>query len=119
MAWVENQTWEMEQGIDAQLILRLYSDEAGTVPWQFPNYDVNGVIRNRVGTIVSPLIVSTTPSQGEIKLILSESVVNTLNPSELYTYECLLVAPGSTTADDYFVAVGPATVALRTTRRDP
>jgi hypothetical protein len=119
MAWVENHLWEMEQGIDAELILQLFSDEAGTNPWPFLDWDVKSTIRDTTADTVFDVTVVADPIQAEIKLILPEAIVNSLKPSKQYIYECLLVAPGSVPADDDFVAVGPATVALRTTRRDP
>lgn len=118
MAWIKNLLWEMEQGKDAELIFQLCSDEEGSEPWTFVGWDVNSTIRDSTGETVFDVTVESKPAEGEIRLILPEAMVNTLRPSKPYVHECLMVAPGSMPADDYFVAVGPVTVALRSTRRD-
>jgi len=118
MAWVEGETWEMEQGIDALKIFELYSNTAQTTPWSFVGWDVNATISDEKGRFVYALTVETTPASGIVRLILPEAAVNGLKVGGIYRYDALMVPPGSTTADDHFLATGPVTVALRTTRRD-
>lgn len=109
----------MEQGIDALLEMQLYSNSAGTTPWPFVGWDVNATVSDERGRVVFPVTVDANHSGGVVKLILPEAVVNTLRPGRPYRYDCLMVAPGNTAADDHHLAAGPVTVALRTTRRDP
>ncbi|NDE17903.1 hypothetical protein EBZ80_23560 [bacterium] len=118
MAWVENETWEMEQGKDALKIFELYSNTAQTTPWSFVGWDVNATISDDKGRSVIPVTVETIPASGIVRLILLEAAVNSLKVGGTYRYDCLMVPPGSATADDHFLATGPVTVALRTTRRD-
>jgi hypothetical protein len=109
----------MEQGIDALLELQLFSDPAGTEAWPFTGWDVNATVSDPKGRQVFPVTVDADPSGGVVKLILPEATVNTLRVGRPYRYDCLMVAPGDTVADDHHLAAGPVTVALRTTRRDP
>jgi hypothetical protein len=118
MAWVEGETWEMEQGVDALKIFELYSDAGQTTPWSFTGWDVNASISDEKGRLVYPATVETTPASGIVRLILSEATVNSLKVGRPYRYDALLIPPGLATADDHFLATGPVTVALRTTRRD-
>ena len=118
MAWVEGETWEMEQGVDALKIFELYSDAGQTTPWSFTGWDVNATISDEKGRFVYPVTVETTPASGIVRLILPEAAVNSLKVGGTYRYDCLMVPPGLTAADDNFLATGPVTVALRTTRRD-
>jgi hypothetical protein len=119
MAWVEGETWEMEQGLDALLELRLFSNSAATTPWPFTGWDVNATVSDEKGRTLYPVTVNASPSTGIVRLILPEVLVNSLRTNKTYRYDCLMVAPGSTAADDHCLATGPVTVALRTTRRDP
>jgi hypothetical protein len=119
VAWVEDETWPMEQGIDALLELQLFTDQAGTVPWPFTGWDVNATVSDARGREVFPVTVDVNAAGGVVKLILPEATVNTLRVGRPYRYDCLMVAPGSVVADDHHLAAGPVTVALRTSRRDP
>jgi hypothetical protein len=116
MAWIEDEPWPIEQGIDAVKIFELVDDEGD--PWPFDNWDVNATISDPEWGTIYAVTVSVDYQNSIINLILPESIVNTLQPGRSYTYDCLLVAPGDTVADDYFLATGPVTVALRTSRRD-
>lgn len=118
MAWVEGETWEMEQGRDALLTLELYSDSAGTTPWPFTGFDINATVSDEKGRNVYLVTVDSNAATGEVRLILPEATVNSLRVGKAYRYDCLLVAPGAVAADDHFLAAGPLTVALRTSRRD-
>lgn len=119
MAWVEDETWEMEQGLDASLEFELFSDDAQTTAWPFTGWDVNATVSDAKGRVVYPVTVNATPSTGKIKLIFPEANVNALKTSRAYRWDCLMVAPGNNPADDHHLATGPVTVALRTSRRDP
>jgi hypothetical protein len=118
MAWLEGETWAMEQGIDALLTLELYKDAAATDPWLFPSWDVNATVSDEKGRTVYPVTVDANPSTGVVRLILPEAIVNTLRVGRPYRYDCIMVAPGNLAADDHHLAAGPVTVALRTSRRD-
>jgi hypothetical protein len=119
VAWVENETWGMEQGIDALKVFELFSDTAQTTPWSFVGWDVNATVSDIKARTIYPVTVTTTPAQGLVQLILPEAIVNTLKVGGAYRYDCLMVPPGATQADDNFLATGLATVALRSSRRDP
>ena len=119
MAWVEGRTWELEQGRDNPLSFRLWADTAKTTPWIFTGYDVNATISDASGRNVYPVTVEADAALGTVRLIALEATVAQLRPGKAYRYDCLMVAPGSTVADDHCLATGPVTVALRTTRRDP
>lgn len=106
----------MEQGVDALKVFELFSDTAQTTPWAFTGWDVNATVSDDRGRTVYPVTVETGP--GLVRLILPEAVVNTLRVGGAYRYDCLMVPPGVTPADDHYLATGPVTVALRTTRRD-
>lgn len=118
MAWVEDETWAMEQGIDASLEFELFSDDAQTTPWPFTGWDVNATVSDLKGRTVYPVTANTTPATGKIKLIFPEPSVNNLKPNRTYRWDCLMVAPGNNPADDHHLATGPVTVALRSSRRD-
>ena len=118
MAWVEDETWEMEQGLDALKIFELFSDTAQTEAWPFLNWDVNATVSDEKGRTIYPVTVQATPSQGRVRLILPEAIVNTLKVGGAYRYDCIMVPPGATQADDNFLATGAVTVALRSSRRD-
>ena len=119
MAWVEGETWEMEQGVDGLKVFELFSNSAQTIPWTFVGWDVNATVSDERGRTVYPVTVDAAPTLGRVRLILPEAIVNGLKVGGAYRYDCLLVPPGSTAADDHFLATGPVTVALRSTRRDP
>jgi hypothetical protein len=119
MAWVEGETWEMEQGLDALLELRLFSNSAATTAWPFTGWDVNATVSDEKGRTLYPVTVDASPSTGIVRLIFPEALVNSLRVGKTYRYDCLMVAPGAAAADDHCLATGPVTVALRTTRRDP
>ncbi len=119
MAWVEGESWDMEQGIDALKVFELFADVGQTTPYDFTGSDVNATVSDETGRTKYTCTVETEPANGIIRLLLPEATVNTLKPDRTYRYDCLLVPPGVVPADDNFVATGPVTVALRTTRRDP
>lgn len=119
MAWVEGETWEMEQGRDALKIFQLFQDAAQTQPYVFTGSDVNATVSDERGRTIYTVTVETQPTNGLIRLILPEAIVNSLKVGGSYRYDCLMVPPGSTVADDHFVATGPVTIDLRSTRRDP
>lgn len=119
MAWVENEPWRMEQGIDALFELHLFEDQAGTQPWPFVGWSVIATVSDARGRLLYPVTVDANETSGIVRLILPEAFVNTLRATRRYRYDCLMVAPGNAAADDHHLAAGPATVALRTTRRNP
>lgn len=119
MAWVENEAWAMEQGVDALKIFELFEDAAQTEPFDFTGWDVNATVSDEAGRAVFPVTVEADPEAGEVRLILPEATVNTLRVGRPYRYDCLMVPPGADPADDHYLAAGPVTVALRSTRRDP
>jgi hypothetical protein len=108
----------MEQGIDALLEFRLFTDSARTEQWPFDDWDVNATVSDERGRTIFPVTVDLSPSTGVVRLILPEATVNSLRVGRPYRYDCLLVAPGDAAADDHVLAAGPVTVALRTSRRD-
>jgi hypothetical protein len=110
--------WPMEQGIDALLEFRLFSDTARTTAWPFTGWDVNATVSDEKGRQIFPVTVDLDPGVGVVRLIFPEASVNALRVGRPYRYDCLLVAPGDLAADDHVLAAGPVTVALRTSRRD-
>jgi hypothetical protein len=118
VAWVENETWEMEQGLDALKVFELFSDTAQTTAWSFVGWDVNATVSDEKGRTIYTVTVQTSPALGQVRLILPEAIVNTLKVGGSYRYDCLMVPPGATQADDNFLATGAVTVALRSSRRD-
>lgn len=119
MAWIEGEPWAAEQGIDALKVFELFSNAAQTTPWQFVGWDVNATVSDERARIVYTVTVDASPTLGRVRLILPEAIVNSLKVGGAYRYDCLLVPPGATAADDHFLATGPFTVSLRSTRRDP
>lgn len=117
MAWIEDETWAMEQGIDALKTFELV-DPSGN-PWTFAGWDVNATVSDARGRTIYPVTVNADPSGGSVELILPEATVNELRVGGEYRYDCLMVPPGQAPADDHYLATGPVTVALRTSRRDP
>ena len=116
MAWIEDEPWEMEQGKDALKMFELV-DASGN-PWTFVGWDVNATVSDARGRTVYPVTVTTDASGGDVQLMLPEATVNELRVGGEYRYDCLMVPPGVTPGDDHFLATGPVTVALRSTRRD-
>lgn len=119
MAWVDGESWDAEQGVDALKVFELFSDSAQSIPWQFVGWDVNATVSDERGRTVYPVTVDASPTLGRVRLILPEAAVNELKVGGSYRYDCLMVPPGATVADDHFLATGPFTVSLRSTRRDP
>lgn len=118
MAWVEDEPWEMEQGKDASLEFRLWEDDAATTPWLFSGWQLKATVSDQRGRVVYPATIESSPANGIVRLILPKEIVNILKPSRPYRYDVLMVAPGVGTADDHFLAAGPVTVALRTSREE-
>ena len=118
MAWVENETWTMEQGIDALKVFELFSDSEQATPFVFTGWDVNATVSDANGNKVYPVTVETEPANGVVRLILPEATVNGLDVGGQYRYDCLMVPPGATAADDHYLATGTVTIAFRSTRRD-
>lgn len=118
MAWIEGRTWEMEQGCDALIEFRMFSDSGRTQAWPFTGWDVNATVSDTKGRNVYPVTPDLDPAGGIVRLILPEAIVNGLRTTKTYRYDCLMVAPGNEDADDHYLATGPVTVALRTSRRD-
>jgi hypothetical protein len=108
----------MEQGVDALKVFELFSDAAQTEPWDFSGWDVNATVSDEKGRTVYAVTVEADPTLGRVQLVLPEATVNTLKVGGVYRYDCLMVPPGVTVADDHYLATGPVTVALRTSRRD-
>ena len=117
MAWVTT-TWQMEQGIDALLPLRFWQDTAETQPWPFIDWDVNATVSDTRGRNVWPVTIRATPLNGVLDLIFPEDSVNALKAGRTYRFDCGGWPPGAVEGDDHFLATGPVTVALRTSRRD-
>jgi len=118
VAWVENEPWDLEQGIDGVKIFHLFSNTAQTEAWPFVGFDVNATISDDKGRNIIPVTVDANPAQGTIRLIFPEAQVNQLKVGGAYRYDVLLVPQDTLPANDHFLATGPVTVALRTTRRD-
>lgn len=117
MAWIEDETWAMEQGIDA--LKRFELVDASGAAWTFAGWDVNATVSDARARTIYPVTVTADPSGGTVQLVLPEATVNELKVGGDYRYDCLMVPPGATVADDHFLATGPVTVALRSSRRDP
>lgn len=109
----------MEQGIDALKVFQLFEDPAATESWPFEGWDVNATVSDERGRAVYPVTVDADPAGGIVRLIFPEELVNSLRVGRPYRYDCLMVAPTPEPADDHYLATGPVTVALRTSRRDP
>jgi len=116
MAWVENLTWEMEQGLPGVLELRIFSDEAGTTPWPFTGWQVKATVSDEEGQVLYPITPVLDAANGIVKLKLPESSVNQLNAEQAYRYDALMISPEGLEAD-LFLATGPVLVSLRSTRR--
>ena len=118
MAWVEDETWAAEQGVDALKIFELVADATTNQPWQFTGYDVNATVYDDKARAKYAVTVVANPTLGTVRLILPEAIVNTLKVGGSYRYDCLMIAPGTAVADDNFLVTGAFTVALRASRRD-
>jgi ligand-binding SRPBCC domain-containing protein len=118
VAWVTGENWAMEQGIDALKKFELFSDSAQTEPFDFTGWDVNATVSDEKGRNVWTVTVETEPADGVVRLLFPEALVNALRVNGAYRYDALMVPPGADLADDHYLATGPVTVALRTSRRD-
>lgn len=117
MAWVEGQTWTMEQGIDALIEMRLFSNTAQTTPWVFTGWTVLGVIGNANNKKVAECVIQSTPASGIVRFILPEASVNALVAGREYYFDALFIAPTPDLADDYHAAYLPVAVKSRPARR--
>jgi hypothetical protein len=118
MAWVEGKTWELEQGIDARLELKLWADTGKTTPWTFTGWTLYGFVSDAKRSEIYPLnLSSSSGSTGSIIAILPEATVNSLKVGKDWFYDILAVAPGSDLADDHHIAYGPAVPTFRPARR--
>ena len=118
MAWVEGKTWELEQGIDGRLELKLWANTAKTTPWTFANWALYGFISDAKRSEIYQLDLSESDAAtGSIVAILPEATVNALRVGRDWFYDLLAVAPGSELADDHHIAYGPAVPTFRPARR--
>jgi len=118
MDWVEGKTWELEQGIDARLELKLWADTAKTTPWTFVGWTLYGFVSDAKRSEIYPLdLTESDASTGSIVAILPEATVNGLKVTKDWFYDLLGVAPGVVVADDHHIAYGPAVPTFRPARR--
>ena len=117
MAWVEGQTWTMEQGVDALIELRLFSNTEQTTPWAFTGWTLVAVIGNDKNKKIADCVVDATPATGIAKFILPEASVNALVAGRDYYFDALFIAPTPDLADDYHAAYLPVAVKSRPARR--
>jgi hypothetical protein len=118
VAWVEGKTWELEQGIDARLELKLWANTAKTTPWPFTGWILYGFVSDAKRSEVYSLDLSgSNAATGSIVAILPEATVNGLKVGKEWVYNILAVAPGSQPADDHHIAYGPAVPTFRPARR--
>jgi len=118
MAWVEGKTWELEQGIDARLPLRLWANTARTAPFVFTGWALYGFVSDTKRSEIHALDLSESdPATGSLVAILPEATVNGLKVSKEWVYNILGVAPGTEPADDDHFAFGPAVPTFRPARR--
>jgi hypothetical protein len=118
VAWVEGKTWELEQGIDARLELKLWANTAKTTPWPFTGWILYGFVSDVKRSEVYSLDLSgSNAATGSIVAILPEATVNGLKVGKEWVYNILAVAPGSQPADDHHIAYGPAVPTFRPARR--
>jgi hypothetical protein len=109
----------MEQGIDGLMTFELFEDAAGTIPWVFVGFDVNGTISDMKNRVRWDLTIEADPATGTVRAIAPwDTIGNHLRAGREYRYDVLMVAPGAIEADDHFLAAGPVTVPLRSSRRD-
>jgi hypothetical protein len=119
VAWVEAETWPLEQGLDGKITFELFSNTAQTQAWQFPGWDVNSVICDAKQRTILPVLSIVNALAGTVEVIITEAMVNALRPGKPYYLNTLMVAPGNLQADDHHLAFLPVTVAARPARRDP
>ncbi len=118
MAWVEGKTWEMEQGVDARLELKLWANTAKTTPFIFTGWTIYGFVSDTKRSLIYQLDLSESDSAaGSLVAILPEATVNSLKVGKEWVYNILAVAPGNEPADDVHVAFGPAVPTFRPARR--
>lgn len=118
MAWVEGKTWELEQGIDARLELKLWANTGKTSPWAFTGWTLYGFVSDAKRSEVYALDLSESdPATGSLVAILPEATVNGLKVGKEWYYNLLAVAPGTEPADDHHIAYGPAVPTFRPARR--
>ena len=118
MAWVENETWELEQGLDGKCRFEMFSDSIQTQPWPFPSWDVNAVLSDSKQRISYTLTTAVDRLAGTIDVIIPEAIVNGLKTTKPYVLNVLMVAPGNIQADDHHLAFMPVTIKARPARRD-
>lgn len=119
MAWVENQTVTLEQGLDGLITFEMFNDTALTQAWPFPSWDVNAVLSDEKQRTQYALTTIIDAVNGIVKVIVPEAIVNALKTTKSYVIDVLMVAPGSTQADDHHLAFLLVTVTPRPARRDP
>lgn len=118
MAWVEGKTWEMEQGIDARLEMKLWANTAKTTPWAFTGWTLYGFVSDAKRSEIHALDLSeSNAATGVIVAVLPEATVNSLKVGKEWVYNILAVAPGIEAADDHHIAFGPAVPTFRPARR--
>jgi hypothetical protein len=118
MAWVEGKTWELEQGIDGRLELKLWANTAKTNPWVFTGWTIYGFVSDAKRSEIYPLnLDESDPATGSLVAILPEATVNGLKVGKDWFYDLLGIAPGSEPADDHHIAYGPAVPTFRPARR--
>jgi hypothetical protein len=119
MAWVEGEAVKLEQGLDGLVTFELFANTGLTQPWPFPSWDVNAVLSDEKQRTSYTLTTIVDALNGIIKVIIPEAIVNSLKTTKTWFLNVLMVAPGSTQADDHHLAYLPVTVAARPARRDP
>ena len=118
MAWVEGKTWELEQGIDARLGLKLWANTAKTADFPLTGWTLYGFVSDAKRSEIYPLdLSSSNAATGSVVAILPEATVNALKIGRSYVYNILAVAPGSQPADDHHIAFGAAVPTFRPARR--
>ena len=120
MAWVQDEPWDMEQGLPALKIFQFFEDQEQLIPWPgLALAEVRGTLSDLKGKEVHPLVIETDSDLGIVKLKLHESIVNSLKLGpNFYRYDCLWIPPTPLVdSDDNFLVEGPVNIILRTTRR--
>lgn len=118
MAWLDNYTWSLEQGVAARLELRLFADEARTQPWLFTNWIIYGFVSNRTRSEIYQLdMTQSNAATGSLIAIMPEATVNGLTVGREYFFDLLGIAPGTDPADDHHIAFGQAVPLFRPARR--
>jgi hypothetical protein len=119
VAWVEGETWPLEQGLDGKARFELFANEAQTTPWPFLGWDVNAVLSDEKQRIKYTLTTIVDALNGVVDVIAPEALVNSLRAGKKYWLNVIMVAPGNVLADDHHLAFMPVTIAARPARRDP